>query len=85
MATARVQMASKITRHPVVSFFVFSFAISWIIWFLASFVTGNKGSLLNMIDLIGAFGPALSAIFIASLVNPAPSNLSSKKNVGQSS
>jgi hypothetical protein len=79
MATAREQMASKITRHPVVSFFVFSFAISWIIWFLASFFTGNKGSLLNTIDLIGAFGPALSAIFIASLVNPAPSNLSSKK------
>lgn len=47
-------------------FFTLTFIISWSIWFLAPLISFGDFYFLNYICLIGAFGPSLSAIIIAS-------------------
>lgn len=83
-------LKSKIRNKPVLSFLILTFTISWIIWTLAPIVTGTGGIdqtekssgdiiVLSLISTIGAFGPSLASIIVASILNPLPSNASSKK------
>ncbi len=70
---------NKIRTHPTTSFFVFAFLISWTAWFLAPVIAHNDTALSNLIDLIAAFGPALSAILVSAILQPDPSGASTKK------
>lgn len=47
-----------------------TFVISWTIWSLSSIVSAGDRNAKLVIDLIGAYGPALAAIFVSGLVGP---------------
>jgi uncharacterized protein len=72
-------LKGKIKLYPLVSFFALTFAVSWIIWFIAPTIAGANKGLANLIDLIGAYGPAVSAIIISAITQPEPSGASQKK------
>ncbi len=79
--TSQSTLKQKIFKQPTIAFFALTFLISWISWFLAPVIGGSDKALTDAIDLIAAFGPSLSAIIIASIINPEPSNASSKKRI----
>jgi uncharacterized protein len=79
MASASKGFKGKIVAHPTLSFFIVAFLISWTAWFLAPVIGGNDKALTNLIDLIAAFGPALAAIFISAIIEPTPSDASTRK------
>ena len=79
--TSQTWLKQKIIKQPTIAFFVITFLVSWIVWFTAPFIGGNDTAATNLIDLIAAFGPALSAILVTSIVNPSPSNASTKKRL----
>ncbi len=66
-------MKKIMQRHPVTSFFVIAFAISWAVWLSLLAVHGAEGSTVLLIILIGAFGPALSGFICASVQEPGKS------------
>jgi membrane protease YdiL (CAAX protease family) len=68
-----------IRRHPITSFFFFTFLISWTAWFLAPIATPLSEHLSSFIDQVGSFSPALSAILVSTVLNPAPSKASTTK------
>lgn len=61
-----------IKKYELISFFVLTFLISWIIWVVSFFV--KSGSVLNIISLLGAFGPALAAIALAGFLDSQKNN-----------
>lgn len=68
-----------IQLHPLVSFFTLTFAFSWIIWFLAPIIGGGNKGLISIIDLIGAYGPAVAAIMVSAVARPEPSAAPQRK------
>jgi hypothetical protein len=47
-------------RHPVASFFVLAYAITWLAWLPA--VAGYRGGLNQPLSMIGQLGPVLAAL-----------------------
>ncbi len=51
-----------IKRHPVASFFVLAYAITWLVWLPD--ILGYRGDLGQVLSMIAQFGPALAALFL---------------------
>ncbi len=81
MQPQKTKLTSAVTAHPVLCFFLFAFLISWTAWFLAPTLSGGDAALANLIDLIAAYGPALSAVTVSARLNPEPSGASPKKRI----
>jgi membrane protease YdiL (CAAX protease family) len=79
VTNAGIKIKGTIKSHPLASFFALTFAFSWIIWFIAPVIGGGNKGLANLIDLIGAYGPAVSAIIVSAIAHPEPSGASRKK------
>jgi uncharacterized protein len=52
-----------IRRHPVASFFVLAYAITWLAWLPN--ILGYQGELGQVLMMIAQFGPAIAALFLA--------------------
>jgi membrane protease YdiL (CAAX protease family) len=61
------------------NFFILTFAISWIIWFLAPLIALGDILVFLLICTIGAFGPSISAVIIASQIDKVHVDNSKKK------
>jgi hypothetical protein len=51
-----------VKHHPVASFFVLTYAISWLAWLLA--LPGYRGGADTALSMIAQFGPALAVLII---------------------
>jgi hypothetical protein len=51
-----------VKRHPVASFFVLAYAITWLAWLPA--MMGYRGDLGEVRSMIAQFGPALAALVL---------------------
>ncbi|ABN07353.1 Abortive infection protein [Methanocorpusculum labreanum Z] len=71
----------NIKKHPITAFFLIAFAISWIIWSIPLVIPLNTPAYMMLICVIGAFGPALSAVLIAKLLKPAQIAVPRWKNI----
>ncbi len=58
-ARAETGLRSRIARHPLVSFVVLAYALSWLIWLPAYF-----GVDVMPLMVVGAFGPAAAAAIV---------------------
>jgi membrane protease YdiL (CAAX protease family) len=72
---------SLVKRHPLLTFFTLTFLISWVTWLLAPTISDGDVSLQALLDLMGAFGPALSAILISSILGSEPTGSSGRRRV----
>ncbi len=68
-----------IKRNPTVSFFFFTFLITWTAWFTAPALIPFGPHLVAFVNQIGGFGPAFVAILVSSTVDSTPSKASSVK------
>src|SRR5215208_5868887 len=59
---ARGDVRGLVKRHPVTSFFVLTYAISWLAWLPA--ILGYQGGADTALSMIAQFGPALAALAI---------------------
>jgi membrane protease YdiL (CAAX protease family) len=73
------RLVSRIRRHSTAWFFVFAFSISWIGWFIAPSAAQLGPHFSAFVSLVASFGPALSAIFVSSVLNAEPSAASLTK------
>src|SRR5215212_8696973 len=62
LSEPQVGVRSWIRRHPVASFIVLAYAITWLAWLPA--MLGYRGDLGQVLMMIAQFGPALAALFI---------------------
>jgi uncharacterized protein len=58
----RQDIRGWVKRHPVASFFVLAYAITWLAWLPA--MMGYRGDLGQMLFMIAQFGPALGALVL---------------------
>lgn len=56
-------MATLLLRHPVLSYLILAFAISWSIWFAIPLVSGGNWTTIKIMVAIG-MGPGLAAVFL---------------------
>jgi len=54
----------------VIAFFALTLGFSWSIWFLSPLVAAGDLPAQIVIDLIGAFGPAMAAVVISAVIHP---------------
>ena len=66
-----------IKHHQVTTFFLIAFVISWAIWLLSPYLSAGDNDAKLVITLIGAYGPALAAIFVSGIANPEQSGIRS--------
>jgi membrane protease YdiL (CAAX protease family) len=59
---ARSDTRGRVKRHPVASFFVLTYAVSWFAWLPA--ILGYRGGADTALSMIAQFGPALAALVI---------------------
>jgi membrane protease YdiL (CAAX protease family) len=59
---ARGDVRGLVKHHPVTSFFVLTYAISWLAWLPA--ILGYQGGADTALSMIAQFGPALAALAI---------------------
>jgi membrane protease YdiL (CAAX protease family) len=64
-----------IARHPLLAYVTTAYLISWTAWFCL--YRSNLG-LFNGFGIIGASGPALAAMLVSALLNPAPASTSTR-------
>ncbi|MDQ7825451.1 MAG: CPBP family intramembrane glutamic endopeptidase [Candidatus Eremiobacteraeota bacterium] len=69
-------------RYPLPAFFLTAFACSWIVWLCLLFFPVKNTSHLLLISVIGAFGPAIAAIVISSILNNGSSGIPLVKRWG---
>lgn len=69
--TEAVQTKSVITRHPLISFYILAYAISWIIWspVALSYLPGQAipENLIAVSLLLGPVGPFIAAVVITGI------------------
>jgi len=70
-----------IKKHPIIAFFLIAFACSWIIWSIPLVIPLNTPAYMMLICVIGAFGPALSAVLLSKLLKPAQTAIPRWKNI----
>ena len=58
-------------RAPVLAFVLLTFAISWTIWLVPYALGVTDPVTFRHLNTIGAFGPALAALILSRLLNPA--------------
>jgi hypothetical protein len=58
---ARSDIRGLVKRHPVASFFVLTYAVSWLAWLPA--ILGYRGGADTALSMIAQFGPGLLGIF----------------------
>jgi len=65
-------MTSKkfIKTHPVTSFFILTFALSWSMFILALRLFPENDLYRAPLVSVGAFAPALTSIFLSAVINP---------------
>src|SRR3712207_400551 len=51
-----------VTRHPLLAFFAFAYAFTWLLWTPLMLDVGGAGATLRF--FIGAWGPAVRAAFV---------------------
>jgi hypothetical protein len=61
----KMNLGKWIKQHNVAAFFVFTFAISWIIWISVRLCIAQKG-VFHLLYFAGVFGPFLAAIIVTS-------------------
>jgi hypothetical protein len=66
----RSPTSKSIAHHQVIVFFVLAFVISWAIWLLSPALSAGDDNAKLVITLIGAYGPALAAIFVSGIASP---------------
>jgi membrane protease YdiL (CAAX protease family) len=69
-------------KHPVVTFFILAFALSWLVWAVSLLVPVKNTTYLMLIGVIGAFGPAIGAIIVSGMLNPEPTGIPSLRRWG---
>ena len=67
----------QVAHHPLISFVVLAYAISWISWFLMWLM--NMGT-VNGLSIIGGTGPALAAMIVSAILRPEPSGVPISKH-----
>jgi uncharacterized protein len=53
------RLRAWVQRHPLVTYFVLAYALSWLVWIPAGLIGGGQAMLV-----IGAFGPAAAALIV---------------------
>lgn len=71
----------KIKRHPTVSFFILTFAVSWSFWFAAPFADPGMRAVFYFLGNVAGFGPAIAAIALSWMLDSSPSGESTWKRV----
>jgi membrane protease YdiL (CAAX protease family) len=72
VSTDRKTIREMVARHPLVSFVILSYAISWTAWFSAYLV--DLGA-VNGFGIIAGAGPALAAMLVSALQKPESSGI----------
>jgi len=72
-------MSRFIARHQVVDFFGLAFLVSWAVWLLSPAIGHGDEHTRLVITLIGAYGPALAAMCVSSIVGPGSSGIKGVK------
>ncbi len=62
-------MGALLRDYPVTGFLIFTFVFSWAIWALSPLIGAGSGNLKFFLDMTGAFGPSLVAIWITLYFN----------------
>jgi membrane protease YdiL (CAAX protease family) len=56
----------RVKQHPLISFFILSYAIAWTVWILIGILAPN---LLPTLSLIGAWAPTMSAVLLTGVIS----------------
>jgi membrane protease YdiL (CAAX protease family) len=72
----RIQV--QIKRHPLISFVLLSYAISWSFWILLWFLK-DTGPTTKGFSVIAGMGPALAAVILSAILQPERSEAPAKK------
>ena len=72
-------MSKFIARHQITFFFVLAFLVSWSIWLLSPAISRGDDNTKLVVTLIGAYGPALAAMCVSSIVGPERSGIKNVK------
>ena len=76
VSTDRKTIHELVARHPLVSFLILSYAISWTAWLSLYLV--DLGA-VNGFSIIAGAGPAMAAMLISALQKPEPSGIPTGK------
>jgi membrane protease YdiL (CAAX protease family) len=71
-STPRLTLQDQLAHHPLAAFVGLAYGISWVAWLLSERI--DLG-VVNGFGILFTTGPALAAMFIASILGPEPSGL----------
>lgn len=72
-----------IQRQPFLAFLIFSFLFSWLIWLIPYWIGISDPAAFRHLVSVGAFGPALAGLLVASVVRPLPQPISLQARIEQ--
>lgn len=81
MEGEKISKPKFIARHQVAVFFLIAFMISWTIWFISPVLSAGDNNAKLVITLIGAYGPALAAIFVSGISSPERTGIKSVRRL----
>ncbi len=71
-AMTRGSIRDWVGRHPLITFVILAYGISWIAWLLARRIDVGPS---NAFSMIGAAGPALAGLAVSALIRPESSGV----------